>query len=119
MLLHPRRNVVRFICYGDGDHRASDVADVCDARVDGYAQLKPRPLGCAVADGLEQLDACHDSAPSVLRTADATNKERHDLIADELVDDRVVAQKGLCCSAVEAVEQRGEVCCGTALAQRR
>jgi hypothetical protein len=44
--------------------------------------------------------------PRVVRTRKRRNEDGHDLVADELVDDRIVPDQQLGGRAVEAVEQR-------------
>ena len=105
VLLHPRRDVDRITKSGEVHDRASNVADVGDARIDGHAQLEPGLVVPAVADCCEQVHPGLNGAASVLGTADASDKESHDLIANEFVDYRVMPQKGLCRSTVEPVEQ--------------
>jgi hypothetical protein len=119
VLLHPRRDIDRITEGSEVNHRIPNVAHVRDARIDRYTYLHPRPLVAAVTDGFEQLHPRHNRPPSVMGTTNASNKESHDLIADELVDHGVMPKKGLRHSGVEAVEQHGEVGGNAALADCR
>src|SRR3984893_5915425 len=94
---------------GEAHYRFANVADVGDAGIHCGAQLKPGTVVCAVADRAQQIKSSLNGSPTILKATDAPDEERHHFVADELVDDRVVAHQGSCSNDVEPVQQRCEV----------
>jgi len=89
VLLHPRRDVDR--SRGVKSTTASPTFPTNATPHYCHAQLEPRALVAAVTDCLSR-SIPQDRAASVLRTL-ILNKESHDLVANELVNHRVMPQK--------------------------
>ena len=72
------------------DHRSPDVADEGHTCIDRNAHLEPRPPGAALNRPLSAAPIpARPRGAGTVRTADTSNKEGHDLVADELVDHRL------------------------------
>src|SRR5207244_9286779 len=65
----------------------------------------------------QQVGRGQDGAASVLGAGDAGDEQRHDLVADELVDDGVVTDQDGRGRAIEVVHEVGEGASADALAQ--
>src|SRR5437879_4824728 len=71
MALHARADVDGVPEGREIDDGAADVADVCEACVDGDADVDPRSICGAVADRAQEIASGLDGARAVLRAADA------------------------------------------------
>jgi hypothetical protein len=116
--LHPCRDVDGITESGEVDDGAPDVTHVRDACVDSHAHVNPRPGVAAVTGRFEQVDPGLNRAAPVVGTGDALHEEGHHLVADQLVDHRVMAQKRARRGDIEPVERSGEIGGDTALAER-
>ena len=89
---------------------AADIADIGDAGIDADADRQPGTFGGAVAEAAHQRLRRLDRHAHEARPGEARHEKSHHLVADQLVDRRLVAHQRLGRHAVEPVERRRE--CG-------
>lgn len=76
--------------------------------MDPDADREPRPAGVVVARRAEDRRSGFHRSAHVLLTGPARGEQRHDLVADELVDEPVGLDDDPGRLAIEAVQERGE-----------
>src|SRR5439155_26631887 len=87
----------------------SDHPDERRTRVHARTDRDPGPLRRAVARDTEQLLSGSDRARSVLGPGQERDEQSDDLVADELLDDRVTLDQDPARLAVEAIHQPREI----------
>src|SRR6266540_974808 len=98
-----RREVARFV--------GTDDTDECRAGVHTGSEWNPGAFGGSVARGAEQLLGCLDRELGVLPTGHERDEQPHDLVAHELLDDRIALDQNLARHLVEVVHEPGEIEC--------
>src|SRR6266545_2623479 len=96
-----RREVARFV--------GTDDTDECRAGVHTGSEWNPGAFGGSVARGAEQLLGCLDRELGVLPTGHERDEQPHDLVAHELLDDRIALDQNLARHLVEVVHEPGEI----------